>query len=310
MSRSYFVSQSFAVAVTISSALHGGIFVALSYYGDPEASATPPASLKGESSVRVTWRRDQFVRVEDFLRAMETKESADDHSPAVAVRRAAVQSLPPVPSAFAGKIPESLPQGDSVPRQLPPLRETPRSEMSSVLPLEPRRATAEWVPHQHNHEPNQRTHRVEAASDSAAATGRLLSGRFAATPRPPRDTASTSSSTAETEGHSAPAHDESHPASEAPRTAGLERGVTLVGKIAPRYPRSCRRRGHEGTGKLRVEVSPIGTVVSVRVFDFSGCDELSAAAVEAVQAVSFQPARRDGKPIASTIVLPIEFRLE
>jgi len=77
----------------------------------------------------------------------------------------------------------------------------------------------------------------------------------------------------------------------------------------PPYPPSARRRGLEGRLVLRVTIDSSGRPASVTLLRSSGADSLDAAAREAVEGWRFRPARHEGQPIASDIVVPIRFQL-
>ena len=95
-----------------------------------------------------------------------------------------------------------------------------------------------------------------------------------------------------------------------PTTPGLREGVRLLGKLAPHYPKRCRRLGHGGSVRLEVKVDASGHVVSVRVVTSAGCEQLDHSAIAAVRTAQFQPARIGAKPISSTVILPVVFRLK
>ena len=76
------------------------------------------------------------------------------------------------------------------------------------------------------------------------------------------------------------------------------------------YPPVARRRGEAGTVRLRVAVSAEGLPDAVSLQLGSGSHWLDRAAQEAVRRWRFVPARRDGTAVASTIIVPIVFRLE
>ena len=82
-----------------------------------------------------------------------------------------------------------------------------------------------------------------------------------------------------------------------------------MGNASPRYPYRARRMGLEGRVVLRVEVSPHGESRSVAVVSGSGHDILDRAAVRAVRQWHFVPAKRAGIPVASTVDIPISFKL-
>lgn len=78
----------------------------------------------------------------------------------------------------------------------------------------------------------------------------------------------------------------------------------------PPYPGVARRRGWEGKVTLDVSVGPDGRVADVRVVRSAGHRVLDKAAVEAVRAWRFAPAHLAGVALASTVRVPIVFRLE
>lgn len=78
----------------------------------------------------------------------------------------------------------------------------------------------------------------------------------------------------------------------------------------PRYPLAARRAGEQGTVTLRVLVARDGLPVRVELERSSGSRHLDAAALEAVRAWRFVPARRGSDPVESWVLVPIVFRLE
>lgn len=79
---------------------------------------------------------------------------------------------------------------------------------------------------------------------------------------------------------------------------------------APDYPASARRAGTQGTVTLRVQVTREGLAARVDVEKSSGSPHLDAAALEAVKAWRFMPARRGVDAVESWMLVPIVFRLE
>jgi protein TonB len=77
----------------------------------------------------------------------------------------------------------------------------------------------------------------------------------------------------------------------------------------PKYPAIAMRRGWEGTVQLSVQVSSEGASEKVTVHHSSGYDALDEAAVEAVEKWRFIPAKRGDTPIASSVIVPINFVL-
>jgi protein TonB len=79
---------------------------------------------------------------------------------------------------------------------------------------------------------------------------------------------------------------------------------------SPRYPRTAIRAGHEGTVLLRVRVDAFGRPQEVTIERSSGHHELDRSARETVlQRWRFQPAQRDGQPVAAWGLVPIRFTL-
>jgi protein TonB len=67
--------------------------------------------------------------------------------------------------------------------------------------------------------------------------------------------------------------------------------------------------GHEGTVVLLLRVGASGQVTRVEVVASSGHEELDTVAADAAKLWQFEPARRDGEPVAFDVRVPIEFRL-
>ncbi len=90
-----------------------------------------------------------------------------------------------------------------------------------------------------------------------------------------------------------------------------EQPVPLKGQMPPpRYPPAALRRGDSGTVLVRVEVDTAGMPAGVALVKRSGSRDLDRAAMEAVREWRFQPAQRNGKAVASSLVIPIDFKAE
>ena len=77
----------------------------------------------------------------------------------------------------------------------------------------------------------------------------------------------------------------------------------------PKYPGVATNRGWEGTVRLLVKVSVDGDSEEVSVHRSSGYDALDEAAIEAVEKWKFIPAKRGETPVASSVIVPINFVL-
>jgi len=105
-----------------------------------------------------------------------------------------------------------------------------------------------------------------------------------------------------------PAEARTEVASAAPTLPGFS--AAYLRNPAPRYPVAARRAGEQGTVTLRVLVTRDGQPARVDVEKPSGSAHLDAAAVEAVRAWRFVPARQGADAIESWVLVPIVFRLE
>lgn len=102
----------------------------------------------------------------------------------------------------------------------------------------------------------------------------------------------------------------SEPAAPAPRQARIDAPPRPLVAIHPDYPRESKQRGEQGRVLVEVRINERGLVDAVRVVESSGFAALDAAAVKAVGAAKFRPARAGGRPVADTRRLPVEFRLK
>jgi protein TonB len=101
------------------------------------------------------------------------------------------------------------------------------------------------------------------------------------------------------------------PLAQAPRTepeSTLAHAV-LVHRPDPEYPRASLRLREEGTALLRIHVDESGAVRDVELVRSSGTVRLDRAAVEGVKSWRFEPARRAGAPIATSVLHQITFKL-
>ncbi len=101
------------------------------------------------------------------------------------------------------------------------------------------------------------------------------------------------------------------PGNQAPTLAPNDIPVPIPGQSpAPDYPAAAMRRRISGTVAVRVEVGTDGVPTHVVVENSSRNRDLDRAALEAVRTWRFQPAQRDGQAVASSIVIPVDFKLD
>ncbi len=79
--------------------------------------------------------------------------------------------------------------------------------------------------------------------------------------------------------------------------------------VKPEYPHLARRLGKEGKVVLRLFIDEHGRLVSVELIKKAGYG-FDEAAIDAVRASIFRPAKLNGHPVACKAVLPVRFRLE
>jgi TonB family protein len=91
---------------------------------------------------------------------------------------------------------------------------------------------------------------------------------------------------------------------------GFEPPVLTNAEVPVRYPPALYQRKAEGTVVLRLYVDDHGVVVpdSTSIAEGSGTAGLDSAALAAVPLMRFAPARRDGAPVATAFLQPVQFR--
>ena len=111
----------------------------------------------------------------------------------------------------------------------------------------------------------------------------------------------------------APAESAAVPAAAASVAAPIASGEIppqILERSQPIYPADALRDQEQGTVRLRVEIDAQGSVQSVQVLDSSHSRALDRAAMESVRTWKFRPAIQGGQPVASTIDVPVDFRLD
>jgi protein TonB len=95
-------------------------------------------------------------------------------------------------------------------------------------------------------------------------------------------------------------------------STGLFREATpsYLDNPPPAYPAIARRKGYEGTVILEVFVDEGGNASQIRIHTSSGYGILDKAAAQAVSGWKFNPAIKGGVPAATTIKVPVVFKLE
>ncbi|MBI2073875.1 MAG: energy transducer TonB [Gemmatimonadetes bacterium] len=93
-------------------------------------------------------------------------------------------------------------------------------------------------------------------------------------------------------------------------TPAFEPPVVVNPESPVNYPQDLWEQQVEGRVVLRLHLDERGNVVpeSTRVSESSGYPALDSAALRAVPDLRFAPARRDGQPVATTFLQPVDFR--
>lgn len=128
---------------------------------------------------------------------------------------------------------------------------------------------------------------------------------FEPTTPPPQNTQPTSANTAATASSSNNAPN----TKEAPAFTEANFRANYAHNPKPDYPAIARSRGWQGKVLLRVKVSAEGLSDGVTVEQSSGHELLDESAVEAVKKWQFIPAKRGDTPVASSVIVPIDFKL-
>ncbi len=80
-------------------------------------------------------------------------------------------------------------------------------------------------------------------------------------------------------------------------------------KLPPKYPSEMRKTGMSGTVVAELVIDTVGVVREVMIKE-SPADEFSLAATEALEQWHFDPATRNGKPVAVSYIVTLKFNLK
>ncbi len=90
----------------------------------------------------------------------------------------------------------------------------------------------------------------------------------------------------------------------------ITRDAALLGQPSPSYPPEAYRAREEGTVLVTADIDPMGNVASVEVTRRSGSRTLDRAALDEVRKWKFKPAMKDGKAVASSVQVPVDYKLD
>lgn len=103
------------------------------------------------------------------------------------------------------------------------------------------------------------------------------------------------------------------PAAKPRPAAGINRDpAALASNGQPKYPPQALRSGVEGSVSVRIEVDASGTPTDVRIIERTGerSRDLDRAVTDAARKWRFEPAMKNGKPVAGAVVVPVQFKSE
>ena len=76
------------------------------------------------------------------------------------------------------------------------------------------------------------------------------------------------------------------------------------------YPDASKRANEEGTCRVRVTVAPDGRITDASIESSSGFPRLDDACLKGVKGQKVIPAMEDGKPVETTTIVPITWKLK
>lgn len=88
------------------------------------------------------------------------------------------------------------------------------------------------------------------------------------------------------------------------------RPVALIGQPKLVYPPEAQRAHEQGTVMVMAQVDASGHVGDVQIVDRSGSRVLDRAALNEVRKWQFRPAMKDGRTVASSIKVPVDYKLD
>lgn len=93
-----------------------------------------------------------------------------------------------------------------------------------------------------------------------------------------------------------------------PKPVGETRAATVVSPAAPQYPIEAARNQTSGYAVVEFTVAADGSVQDPHIVDSAPRRVFDNAAIQAVKRSKFEPALKDGQPVASTLRRRIDFK--
>jgi len=89
-----------------------------------------------------------------------------------------------------------------------------------------------------------------------------------------------------------------------------DRNAALLNQPKPSYPPEAFRAREEGTVVVKAQVDELGNASDVEIIRRSGSRTLDRAAMNEVRKWKFNPAIKNGKTVASSVQVPVEYKLD
>jgi protein TonB len=89
-----------------------------------------------------------------------------------------------------------------------------------------------------------------------------------------------------------------------------DRAAALLNQPRPSYPPEAFRAREEGTVVVKAQVDELGNASEVEIVRRSGSRTLDRAAMNEVRRWKFNPAIKDGRTVASSVQVPVDYKLD
>lgn len=93
----------------------------------------------------------------------------------------------------------------------------------------------------------------------------------------------------------------------------LDKGITapsISGIKKPKYPFSCRKKGHEGVTVLQATIDKNGRCTAIQIISTAGCPKLDESALKVLKNAKFSPGKSFGVNITSTKKMAFKFKIK
>ncbi len=93
----------------------------------------------------------------------------------------------------------------------------------------------------------------------------------------------------------------------------FEKGIIaplVDGVKKPKYPLSCRNKGHEGVCVLKAIIDSSGECIDVEIVESAGCIKLDKSAIKVLKKAKFKPAEQFGINVNGSKKMSFKFRIK